>query len=123
MSHRKGGVPIRAAPRRSRRPSPVAVSFVDEPAAEADRDPVEYRPAQLGDPRARAVVEAAPSAGWAQWSTSDSLGNGIGFARYKNSGAYCAVVTEVEANEEVQVRRLVIAVDAGLVISLDGALG
>ncbi len=52
---------------------------------------------------------------------ADSIGRGIGYARYKNSGAYCAVVAEVEAIEQVRVRRLTIAVDAGLVISPDGA--
>ena len=50
-----------------------------------------------------------------------SVGQGIGDARYKNSAAYCAVVAEVEAVDEVRVRRLVIAVDAGLVINPDGA--
>jgi CO/xanthine dehydrogenase Mo-binding subunit len=49
------------------------------------------------------------------------VGHGIGYARYKNSSAYCAVVAEVQAVEEVRVRRLVIAVDAGLVINPDGA--
>jgi len=40
----------------------------------------------------------------------------------ENSSAYCTVVAEVEAINEVQVRRLVIAVDAGLVINPDGAV-
>lgn len=37
------------------------------------------------------------------------------------SWQYCAVVAEVEAVREIQVRRLTIAVDAGLVINPDGA--
>ena len=56
-----------------------------------------------------------------EWDARDSVGHGIGYARYKGSSAYCAVVAEVEAVEQVRVRRLTIAVDAGLVISPDGA--
>jgi CO/xanthine dehydrogenase Mo-binding subunit len=68
------------------------------------------------------VVEAAARrSGWESWSAGDSVGHGIGFARYKNTSAFCAVVAEVEAVSEVRVRRLTVAVDAGLVINPDGA--
>ncbi len=100
----------------------AAESFMDELAAEAGRDPLEFRLAHLPDARARAVLEAvARRSNWAGRRRSDSIGHGIGYARYKNSSAYCAVVAEVEAVEHVLVRRLTIAVDAGLVISPDGA--
>lgn len=98
-------------------------SFMDELAERADRDPIEYRLRQLADPRGREVIEtAARQFGWAEWTPTESLGRGIGYAQYKNSSAYCAVIAEVEAVTEVRVRRLVIAVDAGLVVNPDGAI-
>jgi nicotinate dehydrogenase subunit B len=99
----------------------AAESFVDELAQLAGADPVEYRLRHLDDPRAKEVIEAAAeSAGWGNGPLGDSVGRGIGFARYKNAAAYCAVVAEVEAVNEVRVRRLTIAADAGLVINPDG---
>ena len=100
----------------------AAESFMDELAAASGRDPVEYRLAHLTDPRARAVVEAAARrSDWSGWTPGDSRGRGIAYARYKNSSAYCAVVAEVEAVESLRVRKLTIAVDAGLIINPDGA--
>jgi nicotinate dehydrogenase subunit B len=100
----------------------AAESFMDELAVASGRDPVEYRLAHLSDPRARAVVDAAARrSDWPGWTPSDSRGRGIAYARYKNSSAYCAVVAEVEAVESLRVRKLTIAVDAGLIISPDGA--
>lgn len=97
-------------------------SFMDELAAGAGRDPVEFRLAHLSDPRARAVLEAAARrSDWHSWTPKEATGHGIAYARYKNSSAFCAVVAEVDAVEEVRVRRLTVAVDAGLVVNPDGA--
>jgi nicotinate dehydrogenase subunit B len=96
-------------------------SFIDEIAAQAGEDPIAFRLRHIIDPRARAVIErAAAKAGWNRWRKREGFGHGIGYARYKGAGAYCAVIAEIEAQEEIRVRRLVIAVDVGLVINRDG---
>ncbi|MEJ3653659.1 molybdopterin cofactor-binding domain-containing protein [Actinomycetes bacterium KLBMP 9759] len=96
---------------------------MDELAARAGRDPVAYRLRHLPDQRARDVLErAAAAAGWADRRSGDVLGHGVAVARYKGTGAYCAVVAEVEAVHEVAVRRLVVAVDVGRVVSHDGVV-
>jgi CO/xanthine dehydrogenase Mo-binding subunit len=91
---------------------------MDELAQAAGEDPVSYRLSLLSDPRARRVVEtAAQMSGW----VANSDARGFGFARYKNIASYAAVVAEVEVAEEVRLKRVWCAVDAGLVISPDGA--
>jgi len=57
---------------------------------------------------------------WKSWKKTENRGHGIAFARYKNLGAYCAVLSEVEAGEALRVTRLVLAADVGLAINPDG---
>jgi nicotinate dehydrogenase subunit B len=96
--------------------------FLDELATERGEDAVTFRLRHLRDPRARDVIRsAAERANWKP-RKQPGAGYGIGFARYKNSGAYCAVVAEIEGAEDIRVRRLTIAVDVGEAINPDGVI-
>jgi CO/xanthine dehydrogenase Mo-binding subunit len=97
-------------------------SFMDELAASVDEDPVAYRLRHLSDERARAVLQTATSAAGWERPVEDGIGRGVGLARYKDRGAYCAVVAEVAAEHDVSVRKLTIAVDVGRVVNPDGVL-
>jgi CO/xanthine dehydrogenase Mo-binding subunit len=96
-------------------------SVVDELARLAGEDPLDYRLRHLDDPRAAEVLRrAAELAGWRGRVRREGWGMGLAAARYKNSGAYAAVVAEVEARDRVFCRRLWIAGDVGEVVNPDG---
>lgn len=103
-------------------------SCMDELALLAGQDPLAFRLAHLADPRAMEVLKAvARASGWdrkkAPAGRQDAVrGRGVGFARYKNGSAYCAVVIEIEVAERITLDRVWAVVDAGEVINPDGLI-
>jgi CO/xanthine dehydrogenase Mo-binding subunit len=97
-------------------------SFLDELAAERGEDPIAFRLRQLKDIRAQDVIRAAAKRAHWKPAKRDGIGYGAGFARYKNTGAYCAAIAEIESAEEIRVKRLTIAVDVGEAINPDGVI-
>jgi CO/xanthine dehydrogenase Mo-binding subunit len=99
-------------------------SFMDELAAAAGADPVEFRLAHLKDPRAKAVIEAvAKAADWKGGQGTGTSGRGIAFAKYKTLATYVAVIVDLEldrASGKIKVPRAYAAADAGLIINPDG---
>jgi isoquinoline 1-oxidoreductase beta subunit len=98
----------------------VVESFMDELAKAAKQDPVAYRRALLDNaPRAKAVLDlAAEKAGWGQ-PLPKRVGRGVSLQFV--FGTYMAQVAEVEVSGdgEVRVRRVVCAVDCGIVVNPD----
>jgi isoquinoline 1-oxidoreductase beta subunit len=98
----------------------VVESFMDELAAAAKRDPVEYRTALLGNsPRLLAVLKlAADKAGWGKPLPA---GQGRGIAVQAAFESFIAQVAEVEVAPDgtIKVHRVVCAVDCGLTINPD----
>jgi CO/xanthine dehydrogenase Mo-binding subunit len=107
-------------------------SFLDELAASVKTDPVEYRLRHLRDPRLIAVVKAAATK--AAWDARPSpkpsnptrgivRGRGMSCVLYEGDNGYCALVAEVEVNQDdgtIVARRFVIANDSGPISNPDG---
>jgi isoquinoline 1-oxidoreductase subunit beta len=95
----------------------VVEGFLDELAAQAGRDPLDYRRALVRDPRARAVLDLA--AAKAGWGTALPKGQGRGIALLHAFGSYVAQVAQVRVDDdgEVQVLRVVCVVDCGQVVN------
>ena len=125
-------------------------SYIDELASAADVDPVAYRLRHLPDPRAAELVRAtAAKAGWRPHNAPQQQapfggepgehgeqgdwlpGQGFAYARYSHSkfpgfgAAWAAWVADVlvhKSSGEVQVRRVVVGHDAGLLVNPQGVL-
>jgi nicotinate dehydrogenase subunit B len=124
--HWLAGLPLRASSMRSLGGAANTFaneSFMDELAAAAHVDPLEFRLRHLTDPRAREVLKtAARRSAWGE-PLPPGEGRGIAFAQYENEAAYVAAVAQVSvdaATGEVRVKRVVAAHDCGLIINPDG---
>ena len=104
-------------------------SFIDELAALAGVDPLEFRLRHLRDARGAEVLErVARLAGWAprrgpRDSGDIARGRGLSYVKYELVRTYVGIVADVEVDRrtgQVKVTRVHVAHDCGQVINPDG---
>lgn len=96
-------------------------SFMDELAAAAGRDPLEFRLAHLENSRLRAVLEtAAERFGWAERVKRKDPKLGVGLACGTEKGSYVAACAEVAIEDnQPKVRRVTQVFECGAVVNPD----
>lgn len=95
-------------------------SFIDELAAEAGEDPLQYRLDRLqAHPRHAAALKLAAEKG--QWTAPLAKGQGRGVSLQESFGSIVAQVVEVTVKDgDVSVDKVTVAVDPGFAVSPDG---
>ena len=95
--------------------------LMDELAAAANADPLDFRLAHLENPRLRAVlVKAAEAFNWRKIVKLQDASLGVGLACGTEKGSYVAACAEVEidrAQKTIKVRRVCEAFEAGAVVN------
>ena len=132
VNHRVLNMPFRVSAMRALgAPANVfaAESLMDELAWAQATDPLAFRLAHLqGPPHERAAAVLRQVADMAHWRAErptdrpEGWGRGLAYARYKNTGAYCAVAVEVVVEERVRLLQLWIVADLGRVVDPEGAV-
>lgn len=104
-------------------------SFLDELAAAAGADPVEFRLKYIAEPRAKEVLTVvAEKAGWDRRASPQAkkvdgdIAKGRGIALGTRNGVYVGTIAEVDVNRRtgiVRVTRFICSHDCGLVVNPD----
>jgi CO/xanthine dehydrogenase Mo-binding subunit len=104
-------------------------SFIDEIAAAAGADPLEFRLTYIADPRGKELLERlATLSKWRERPKPDRnadivTGRGLAYVKYELVRTYVGVVVEVEVNRKtgaVAPKRFFVAHDCGQIINPDG---
>jgi CO/xanthine dehydrogenase Mo-binding subunit len=105
-------------------------AFIDELAAAAKQDPLEFRLKYLKEPRTIGILKAAaklygwqPRAAFSAGKQSGRVAKGRGIAWVNRDDSLVATIADVEVDQqtgEIRVVRVAVAHDNGLVITPDG---
>lgn len=95
--------------------------FMDELAALAAVDPLEFRRQHLEEPRLHAVLEtAAENFGWQQHAAKQDRATSVGLACGTEKGSYVAACAEIEIDphgRKIHVRRVCEAFECGAIVN------
>ena len=98
-------------------------SFMDELASINEIDPLDFRLKHLRDDRAIHLLKTlGKETDWYNQQMKDGCGRGVGFARYKNTKCYAAVIVELEVDDygNINLQKAFIFADAGQIIDRNG---